>query len=683
MTRRFASATQIPHMLHGGDYNPEQWLAYPEVLRDDLRLMKLAGVNIVSIGIFSWAMLEPAEGCYDFDWLHRIVDDLWANGISVNLATPSGAKPNWMAQKYPEIRRVNAQGLRDLQGFRHNHCYTSPVYRAKATQINTRLAESFKDHPALAMWHISNEYGGECHCDLCKAAFRLWLQQRYQTLDNLNHAWWSTFWSHRFTDWSQIEFIDPSVHGLVLDWKRFVTHQTADFMGHEIVPLKNITPNVPVTTNLMGTYMQLDYWKLAEVCDVVSWDAYPGWHKEPEAQTALYTAFNHDLNRGLKKGQPFLLMESTPSQVNWQDFSPLKRPLMHQTASLQAVAHGADAVMYFQWRKSRGSSEKFHGAVVDHVGHENTRTFREVAELGQLLGKLDAVVGAATPSETALVFDWENRWAIEGEQGPRNREKNHDQTAILDFYRPFWQRHIPVDIIAPTFDFANYRLLLAPMMYLLQPGVAQRVEQFVAQGGTFVTTYFSGIVNETDLCFQGGFPGPLRPVLGVWVEETDVPGEHTPQSVLAAANNQLGLNGSYAARHYCDLVHVESKQVQVLAEYERDFYARRAALTVHHLGKGKAYYIASRNDDRFHDDFFTGIAKALNLRAGIDQPTPPGVSVQRRSDGRHDYLFYLNFTHQVQTVPLPPRPCINLFTGQPLTGSVELPAFGSLVVGTR
>jgi beta-galactosidase len=632
---------RFPHFLHGGDYNPEQWINTPEIWDEDIRLMKLAHCNVVSVGIFSWAMLEPREGEFQFAWLDTIIDKLWKAGIGIVLATPSGAKPNWMARKYPEIRRCTADGHRDLQGHRHNHCYTSPVYREKTTLINTKLAERYGKHPALVMWHISNEYGGECYCPLCKAAFRRWLREKYKTLDALNQAYWTEFWSHAYGDWEEIDAIDISVHGLTLDWKRFITDQTVDFMRNEIAPLKRLSREIPVTINMMGLYTGLNYWKFAPHIDVISWDSYPFWHfTEPLWKVAAGTGFVHDLNRSLKM-KPFVLMESTPSQQNWSTVSPLKRPGVHRLSSLQAVAHGSDSVMYFQWRKSRGSFEKFHGAVVDHVGHENTRVFHDVAELGAELEKMDDVVGTTTPAEVAVIYDWENRWIIDMESGPRNEGKDYMPTCVAH-YEPLWKRGIPADVIDMDQDFSKYKLLIAPMLYMIRPGVAERILRFVEAGGTFVTTYFTGYVNETDLCFLTGFPGPLRKLLGIWAEELDALSETHTQKVQASSNNETGLSGEYTARQYCELIHTEG--AQALATYATDFYTGRPAATVNHVGKGSAYYIASRNDDRFTDDFVGGLVKKLSLRSSIDAKLPLGVTATHRTDGKHDWIFLMNFT---------------------------------------
>lgn len=514
MTKKYNPINEkYPHFLHGGDYNPDQWLNYPQVLKEDIELMKKAHCNTMSVGIFAWAALEPEEGEFNFDWMDEVLDRLADNGLYAVLATPSGARPAWMAQKYPEVLRVKADRQRILFSGRHNHCYTSPVYREKVRIINTKLAERYKDHPAVLLWHLSNEYGGECHCELCQQAFREWLKNKYGTLENLNQAWWSMFWSHTYTDWSQIESPAPhgmnSIHGLVLDWKRFVTHQTVDFMKNEIKPLKDITPDIPVTTNMMGTYPVLDYWKFAEELDVISWDNYPRWHgKQEDWKLASDIGFVHDINRSLKGGQPFMLMESTPSMTNWMSVSKLKRPGMHLLSSLQAVAHGADTVQYFQWRKGRGGFEKFHGAVVDHVGHENTRVFRDVTEVGETLQQLDPIVGTSVEPEVAVIYDWENRWAIDEAKALRQADMGSDyEQTCKKHYREFWKRGIPVDVINMDCDLSRYKVVVAPMPYILRDGVGERIEEFVKNGGTFLITYWSGIVDEHDLCFRGGYPG--------------------------------------------------------------------------------------------------------------------------------------------------------------------------------
>ncbi|WP_062047613.1 beta-galactosidase [Bacillus sp. JCM 19034] len=667
MSKRFKAINEkVKGMLHGADYNPEQWLKYPEVFKEDIRLMKKAKCNVMSVGIFSWAMLEPEEGVFHFEWLDHVLDTFAENGIFAFLATPSGARPAWMSEAYPEVLRVGSNRVRNLHGRRHNHCFTSPVYREKVTIMNTLLAERYAHHPAVIGWHISNEYGGECHCDYCQNAFRNWLKNKYGTLDNLNDAWWTTFWSHTYSSWSQVESPAPHgekmVHGQNLDWKRFVSDQTINFYEHELEPLKKVRPELPATTNFMDTFEGLIYSDFAKVVDFVSWDSYPTWHaSDDETDIAAWTAMNHDMFRSLKGGQPFYLMESTPSLTNWQPVSKLKRPGMHLLSSLQAVAHGSESVQYFQWRKSRGSSEKFHGAVVDHVGHENTRVFKEVSDVGEALENLQEVAGTTVDAEVAIIFDTENRWALKDAQGPRNKGIHYEQT-ILKHYKAFWEQGVGIDVIDMTADLSKYKIVVAPMLYMIKDGVGERIEHFVKEGGIFVSTYWSGIVNENDLTFLTGFPGPLRQVLGIWSEEIDGLHDEQTNGVRFKGGNKLGLDGEFTAYELCDLIHLEG--AESLAYYTEDFYQHRPAVTVNTYGKGKAYYIASRNKEPFNKEFFSKLVELAEVRKEASTQVPKGVSLSRRTDGVHDYLFLMNFTNKEQQVGVRDGQYENLLTNE-------------------
>ena len=674
-------SAKVSALLHGADYNPEQWENYPDIIDKDIAMMKQAKCNVMSVGIFSWVKLEPSEGEYNFSWLDELIEKLYAAGIHIFLATPSGARPAWMSQKYPEVLRVGRDRVPALHGGRHNHCMTSPVYRQKVRQINQKLAERYAHHPAVIGWHISNEYGGENHRHSCQQKFRLWLQDRYQTLDNLNEAWWSAFWSHTYSDWSQIESPAPqgevSIHGLNLDWRRFNTAQVTEFCSEEAKPLKAANPELPVTTNFMEYFYDYDYWKLAQVIDFISWDSYPMWHREKdETQLACYTAMYHDLMRTLKQGRPFVLMESTPSATNWQPTSKLKKPGMHILSSLQAVAHGADAVQYFQWRKSRGSVEKFHGAVVDHVGHIDTRVGREVSELGRILEAMSPVMGSKVDADVAIIFDWESRWAMDDAEGPRNCGLEYEKT-VAEHYRPFWERGIAVDIINADCDLSGYKLVIAPMLYMVREGFAERATRFVEQGGQFVATYWSGIVNESDLCHLGGFPGPLRPLLGIWSEEIDCLADGESNQVQGLAGNKAGLQGPYQAIHLCDLIHLEG--ATAVARYRDDFYADRAAVTVNFVGEGKAWYVASRNDAAFQRDFFMNIAEELNLARALDTQFPYGVTAHRRTDGESEFIVVENYSNDSKSLVLP-AVYRDMVDQQPVQGSLTLAPWGSRVL---
>ena len=653
---------KFPKLIHGADYNPDQWLRYPEILKKDIELLKEAHMNSVSVGIFSWAHLEPEEGVYDFDWLEEIINNLYDNGIYTVLATPSGAKPLWMSEKYEEIRRVNKFGQRDLSGNRHNHCYTSPFYREKVRQMNTKLAERFANHPGVIMWHLSNEYGGECYCPLCIAEFRKWLKEKYKTIDALNHAWWTDFWSHTYSSFEQINppfaHGEQSVHGLVIDWKRFVTHQTVDFMKAEMAAVKAVNPDIPCTANLMGFYEELDYFKFKDI-DVVSWDNYPLWHSGDNASVAQYSAMNHDLMRSIKH-ENWLLMENTPSVTNWTPVSKLKKDGMHLGSAMQALAHGSNSIQYFQFRKSRGSSEKFHGAVVDHVGHSNTRVFREVTKVGKALENLtELIYSTSVKPEVALVYDWENRWAVERAQGPRTGGThfggksssgiNYMKT-LCTHHKAFWKKGINVDIVDMDGDISGYKVVVAPMLYMYRAGFEEKMKDFVAKGGTLITTVNSGIVDETDLCFLGGWPGAgMMEVFGLWNESIDGLWDEDRNSFVMAEDAPL--KGEYEVKELCALIHPST--AKVLASYGSDFYKGEPALTVNDYGKGKAYYIGAQPEEKFLDELYDVIISDCGVKKVLDIEFPYGVTAHSRIGENGPVIFIENYTDEEKTIELP------------------------------
>ena len=675
---------KIKGLLHGADYNPEQWLDRPDILAKDIELMKQTNCNVMSVGIFSWSALEPVEGEFQFEWLDNVLDNLADNGISVFLATPSGARPAWLSERYPDVLRVNSARTKQLHGERHNHCYSSPNYREKVSIMNAKLAERYSQHPAVIGWHVSNEYGGDCHCNYCQEEFRLWLKNKYGSLHNLNKLWWSAFRSHTYTSWEQIESPSPigenSVHALKLDWKRFCTDRVSNFCEHEIAPLKSINPNLPTTANFMEYFYDYNYWELAKSIDVVSWDSYPLWHRDSdEVALACYTGMYHDLMRTLKN-QPFLLMESTPSQTNWQPITKLKKDGVHLLSSLQAVAHGSDSVQYFQWRKSRGSVEKFHGAVIDHVGHANTRTGREVTAVGEYLKQINDVAGTSTQAEVAIIFDWENRWAMDDASGPRNEGMHYEQT-VCDHYRGFWQQGISCDIIEQLSDFTPYKIIVAPMLYLIKPGVAERLEAFVEQGGTLVATYWSGIVDQNDLCFLGGFPGgegsPLRRTLGIWAEEIDSLYDHERVLFEMETHSGFGFSGEFKAKHLMEHIHLET--AEALAYYREDLFDACPVITKNQLGKGCAYYIAARTETEFNELFYISLANLHGIRKPIEN-VPYGVSVTTREDEQSRYLFIMNFLNEQRDLKVPHGNWINANTGDDIKENITLQPYQVIVI---
>lgn len=662
-------------ILYGGDYNPDQWP--PEMVADDLRLMKTLGVNTVTLPVFAWARLQPAEDHYDFGWLDEIMERLAAAGIGVILATPTAAQPAWLSRAYPDVLPVDRWGHRRHHGARTNFCPNSPHYRHFAAGIAGRLAERYRDHPTLRLWHVNNEYGTYCYCDQCAAAFRRWLQARYGSLEELNRRWYTAFWGHTFYDWEEIEPVSyltellpgalgdrdgTTNQGMALDYCRFMSDSLLDCFRAEAAAIRAWTPDVPITTNLMGAFKPLDYFAWASELDVVAWDSYPA-----NADPVSLTAARHDLMRGLKGGQPFLLMEQTPNQQNWQPYNALKRPGVMRLWSYQALAHGADAVLFFQWRQSQGACEKYHAAMVAHAGHLETRIGRELQQLGAELQQLgDAFLGARIEARIALIFDWPNWWAVEYSSGP-SIALHYAQT-IGQYYQALYEANLPVDIISPEMDFTGYDIVIAPLLYLVPEAVAQRVEAFVAAGGTFITTCFSGLVDENDRVYLGGYPGAFRRVLGLWVEETDALYPEQQNEVVCPPEAGADLAGRYRCGLLCDVVHPEG--AQVLATFGQDYYAGQPALTEHRFGAGCAVYVATVPEPAL----LRRLLSRYTGRHGLRPPlvAPAGVEVTQRRKAGRTFTFILNHNTEAVTVPLPAGTYLELLSGTPVTGEIAL-----------
>ncbi|MEW2144257.1 beta-galactosidase [Micromonospora vinacea] len=662
----------------GGDYNPEQW---PEdVWKQDYRLFDSARIDLVTLGVFDWALTQPAEDTYDFALLDRIVERASAEGRGICLATGTGAHPPWLARAYPEVTRTDFEGRKHRFGQRHNSCPSSPVFRRLSTELARRVARRYADTPAVLAWHVGNEYGGACYCALCAAGFRNWLRHRYGTLDELNEAWYTTFWSHTFTDWDEIE--PPSAltehwrgpdhtafPGITVDYLRFTSDAMLTNFRDEKAAIRESSPTLPVTTNFMGMYRPIDYHRWAPHLDFVSWDNYP-----PDDESAARMALTHDLMRGLKDGQPFWLMEQTPSFTACRDVNPLKRPGLMRLWSWQAVAHGADAVLFFQLRASRGASEKYHGAVIGHAGRSDTRVFREVAELGAELERLGpASLGARTPARVALLFDWDSWWALELSDGPSRLVRY--QQVVLAYHRALWDAGVDLDVVAVTADLSRYDVVVAPALHLLKGDLPQRLEAVAARGGSVLTTYLSGRVDENDQAFLMDVPGPLGQLMGVRVDEWDARGPEVVNPVrLGDGADQVDVD----ARLLFELVIPQG--ARVVGTYQADFYAGTPAVTRNSFGGGDGWYVAAGLDQAG----VSWVVRQVLARHDLLGPYPdvPDLeSAVRVAEDGSRLLFLLN--HRAEPVEVTARTGgVDLLTGDRTAAgaALRLPAYGVVVL---
>ncbi len=617
----------------GADYNPEQW---PEqVWEQDVALMREAGINFATVGVFSWALLEPEQGRYEFAWLDRVLDLLHAGGIAVDLATATASPPPWFSAAHPESLPVDHTGATRWYGSRQSWCPSSPAFTAQATALTEQLARRYHDHPALALWHVSNEYGCHnvlCYCDTCAAGFREWLGKRYGDLDAVNHAWGTAFWSQRYTDIEQV--LPPRASTTtpnptqVLDYRRYTSDALLAQYQAELAVLRVHSPGVPVTTNFMTMdgFRHLDYRSWVPSVDVVSTDHYvTGSLADQEAELA----FAADLTRGLAAGAPWMLMEHSSSAVNWQPVNRAKLPGQLLRHSLTHVARGADTLGFFQWRQSRSGAEKFHSALLPHAGTD-TKIWRDVLALGAAAAALGEVVGSRVQAEVALLWDYQSGWALNAPSHPSTEleygEMAHDLHAALR------RAGVTVDILGPHDDLSGYRLILVPTLYLTDTATTAAVEAAADAGAQVLVTYFSGVVDEHDHLLPGGWSPLLGALLGVRTEE------HHP----LFADQRVGLDGVLAGSvgtRWSEVLHV-ADGTQVFSGYADGDLAGQPAVTRRSVGAGAAWYLATRVDPAGLDILLSRVC----ADAGVEPAAAvaPGVEVVRRRAEGASWLFVIN-----------------------------------------
>jgi beta-galactosidase len=607
-------------LFYGGDYNPEQWGR--EVWLEDMRLMREAGVNLVTLGVFSWTNIEIADGVFEFGWLDEIIDLLHQNGIGVDLATATASPPAWMTIANPEVLPVNHQGTRLSHGGRQGYCISSPIYKAKSGQLAARLAERYGNHPAIQMWHVNNEYGCHnpiCYCDVSALAWREWLKERYVDLDALNHAWGTNFWSQRYHQWEEIlppretpigTYPNPT---MVLDYRRFSNDEILELYKNERDAIRAVDSVHPITTNFMSMKHTsvLDYWQWASEVDFVATDHYL---MADDPKNYIDLAFQADLTRGFASGKPWLLMEHSTSAVNWQDRNIPKAQGEMLANSISHVARGSNGAMFFQWRQSISGSEKFHSAMVPHTG-ERSRVWQSVKELGAKLHELKVLAGTETEAaQVAMIFDYQSWWALS--------QRNLPSTSISypelahDWYRAFWELGVRVDFVAPGSSAAalsNYKVVLAPMLYLLNTDDEQALIDYSTAGGSLVVSYFTGISSEVDAVKLGGYGGSLvREHLGVFVDE------FAPVRLGETVKLSNGMFGSEWSQF------ATTSSAFELATYVEGVASGSTAIA--RSASGRDWYIGTRLDDASNQQLFASLAADLQL----EQNGGNGVEVIKR-----------------------------------------------------
>ncbi|WP_353808738.1 beta-galactosidase [Agromyces sp. SYSU T00194] len=628
---------------YGGDYNPEQWPR--EVWNEDVALMQRGGITLATVGVFSWAKLEPRQGEYDFAWLDDVLDGLHAGGVRVDLATATASPPPWLAARHPETLPVTEDGVRLAVGSRQQYCPSSPVYRAHAKRLVEQLVARYAGHPALELWHVNNEYGchvSHCYCEVSAAAFRSWLEAKYGSVEELNRAWGTAFWSQRYDSFAQVSppsaapsFRNPTQ---LLDFDRFSSDELMACYAAEVEVIRAAS-DVPITTNFMGFFKPADYWKWAPLVDVVSDDTYPD---PADPISPAYGAMVRDLMRSLGGGDPWLLMEQAPSAVNWRARNAPKAPGQMRAWSYQAVARGADGILFFQWRQSAAGSEKFHSGMVPHGGTD-TRVWREIAHLGgelrDLSGPARGVEGGRVPAAVAIALDWDSWWAIEQPASPTTVAYLQ---VLFAWHRAFTSLGHTVDFVRADGDLSPYGLVVAPAHFVATDAQVSGLAAYAAAGGTLVVGFGTAITDEHLHVRLGGYLGaPLRDALGVWVEEFAPPAGADLAATGGGEVPAVGLSGAVVGGDvtgstWAEVVRVEDADVR--ATFTDGALAGTPAITRRATGDGAAWYVATLPDA----EPLRALAAALAADAGVEAPPPAATGDAVEVVRRGDVVFAIN-----------------------------------------
>jgi beta-galactosidase len=669
MTEMSSSKWPLSGFARGTDWNPDQWPK--EVWLRDIELMVDAKVNLVSFPVFGWALLETSEGVFDFAWLDELMDQLEANGIGADLATATATPPAWMVRKYNDILPVDFDGVKLDYGSRQSYCPNSESYRAGILRLVSKMAERYKNHPALKMWHISNEYGdhiSRCYCNNCELAFRTWLVAKYETIENVNNAWGTKMWGQLYSNFSEInpprKTMAPGNPSHTLDYARFATDSLTELLVLEKQLLESMSPDKPLLTNFMTLLTDVDYWKLSEHIDYVTFDNYPD-PADPFAQNTA--ALNYGVMRSLAKRMPWMLLESATSAVSWRAHNAPKPDGLNRLHAFQAVANGSDAVMYFQWRASLVGAERFHSAVVGHFG-EQSRTYVETKQIWHELDALAQIVGSKVRSSVAFLLDWESRWSMYGpETMPSEKLVWIDQ--MREYHKALLSLGVTVNSVHPEADLSDYDLVIAPSAFMLSGLASENIARYVKDGGHLLFGPFSGVVDENNHVPRNGFLGDLSKVFGVQIEE------YWP--AVGPVEVKLASGGKAVARNWTELIHSD-QETKVIATYSDGPLSGRPAATRHKFGQGEASYVS-------FDAEAAGLVEIIRgalTSASISQRVQENISVESvvRTNGSSDFVFVLNHGDKSASVAVPGNADVLLSDSKPSSdGSYSLAPFEVLI----
>ncbi|HVU27278.1 MAG TPA: beta-galactosidase [Verrucomicrobiae bacterium] len=678
-------------MYFGVDYYPEQWVfpyggsaENPEAAWErDAALMAKAGINVVRIGEFSWGLCEPAEGKYDFLWLRRVMDIMAQHSIKVVLGTPTAAPPIWLTRKHLEILPLDEHGLPKHEGTRRAVCLASDVFWDYSKRIVTAMAEALSDHPQLIAWQIDSGIGGHqtefSFNEESRKEWHLWLEAKYKTIERLNDLLGLRYWGQIVQSWSDVPMPmrAPAAHNpaLLLDWHRFCSDTIVQFVKMQADLLHKLSPKHSVTVNLRALTRKFDHFDLADVVDFVSMESNAAI-KSKSAELAC----DMDILRSLKKSDiktpdgdcGFWIIEQKAGQVNWQDVNSLVRPGIIRLFTYQLVSRGACGVLFYHWRQPRIGNEKFYGAVLPHHLEGSNRVYQEISQVGEELKLLaSALKDTKVAAEVCILYSHDNDWALQQPMQPNKFFSLRDHIQLI--YNALHDRNIPVDFARPIEDLSKYKIVFAPSLHLLAAGEADRLKLYVQNGGTLVSTFNTGLVNEYHIAPDTGYPNDMTDLFGLEVLEFDPipPGEE----------NHLTFKGAFPTSHlhpaklWCDII--EPKGCQILAVYAKDFYANRPAITMNTFGLGRAIYIGTMSHQHFYHDLVSWLRQTCNLHPLLKVPENVEVSM-RQKEGTRVY-FLLNHQHSPVRVQFY-KPMHDFLTGNTFSGNYDIPPHGVLVL---